>query len=565
MSPPFRFISRLLALIISALVLAGCGGARLPQALPTMAAPVGGAPEGAAAPTPATDEQPEDQPAQLVLPGTGGLTVACDANTLRQPLTANGAPVGAASRILATGDVLYVLADGSLYRLRPEDVDAGSVQLVPALSAGQRISGPVVQEIADIAFDAVSGALYALDKAGHVYRVDTATGEVSLSYRAFNDPDEQFFSELVALTVDERGRPVMLDTAYGALWTPAGVDSLDAVGQANELAEGADVAYAGGRFYVLLQDGRVVTVSQQSGTSPWQGPAGRELVLSVSASGHLGPDVLVVVDALRREVSALRPESGEVLTTHVFDTTDVGLLRDAAFAGGRLYAVAGGELLVFPGRADGMAEAACPPPGSPGRPLLYGYDVLAALQGWQFPIRGGTLPVWPRLYPGSSRIYRQGVHYGLDLYYWNAPEGFSIGWHILAPSAGQVTAASVGYVPVTGPEFDRLVAASETAGYTPPDALARFGGRQVEVDHGNGVRTLYLHLDEIADDIESGAAVQQGQLIGTVGVTGTEGEGRPEVAGPHLHLEIWLGDRYLGHGITIRETMWWLEQIFTSP
>ncbi|MGB4676167.1 MAG: peptidoglycan DD-metalloendopeptidase family protein [Aggregatilineales bacterium] len=564
MSHSFRRTAHLLALALVALLLAGCGGARLPQALPTMAAPVGGAPV-ASTPPPA-EEQPEDDSVRLVLPGTGGVTVACDANTLRLPLIANGAPVGVASRILAADDVLYLLADGELYRLRPEDVDAGSPQLVPALTAGLRISGPVVQEIADIAYDAGGGAVYALDKAGHVYRVDTATGDITLAYRAFNDPDDQFFSQLVALTVDERGRPVVLDTAYGALWMPAGIDALDPVGQANEIAEGADVTYADGRFYVLQRDGGVVTVSQPSGASPWQDDAGRELTLSVSASNHLGPDVLVMVDALRREVLTLRPGNGETLTTHVFDTTGIGLLRDAVFTGGRLYAVADGDLLVFPGRADGMAEATCPPPDPSGRarPLLYGHDVLAALEGWEFPIRGGTLPAWPRLYPGSSRIYRQGVHHGLDVYYMDAPEGFGIGWHILAPSAGQVVRTTVGYVPMTGPEFDRLVSTTETAGYTPPELLERFEGKQIEIEHGNGVRTRYLHLDDIADGIVAGAAVQQGQFIGTVGVTGTEGEARPEVAGPHLHLEIWLEGRYLGQGITIPETMWWLEQIFTN-
>jgi murein DD-endopeptidase MepM/ murein hydrolase activator NlpD len=97
---------------------------------------------------------------------------------------------------------------------------------------------------------------------------------------------------------------------------------------------------------------------------------------------------------------------------------------------------------------------------------------------------------------------------------------------------------------------------------TPSDILDRLEGKQVIIDHGNGVRTIYAHLDEIAPGVVTGATVQAGQVIGSVGVTGTEGESRPGSVGAHLHFEVWLGDRYLGFGITVRETMWWYEQIF---
>lgn len=565
---PRRLPALLLPALLAALALAACGGSvRLPEAFPTSAALPGAA---AAEATPAPEGEPADQPAGesgepvLVLPGAGGVSVACEANTLRLPLAVASQPVGAASRLMAAGDMLFVLADGALYRLPVVAAVQGVADLEPVLGPGERIGGPLVQELVDLAYSPADGLLFVLDKAGHLYRVDAASAQVTLDYRATDDPDMQLTSEMVGVTVDDRGEPVLLDAAFGALWTPADLQSLDIVGQSDALDDSVDVAYLEGRYYILRYDGSLVTVNQPTGSLDWESGAEPELGLSLAVSDHLGVRVLTLVDAVRREISALQPGSGQVVTRHVLGFADAGLLRDAVFAGGRLFALADGDLYVFPGPAPGAGEATCPPPspGSFARPHLYGRDVLAELAGWEFPVRGGSLPPWPHLYPGGSRIYRQGVHRGLDLYHWDGPEDFGAGTHILAPAAGQVSFATVGYVPMTASEFDRLVGVTQMIGETPPDVLERFGGITVQLDHGNGLRTAYQHLDDTAEGITTGLEVEQRQLIGGVGMTGTEGEVYANDAAAHLHFEIWIGDRYLGQGITLRETMWWFEQIF---
>ena len=53
-----------------------------------------------------------------------------------------------------------------------------------------------------------------------------------------------------------------------------------------------------------------------------------------------------------------------------------------------------------------------------------------------------------------------------------------------------------------------------------------FGGRTVAVDHGQGLYTLYLHLDWV--QVVEGVLVERGETIGTVGSTG-------RATGPHLH------------------------------
>ncbi len=54
-------------------------------------------------------------------------------------------------------------------------------------------------------------------------------------------------------------------------------------------------------------------------------------------------------------------------------------------------------------------------------------------------------------------------------------------------------------------------------------------GNYIVIDHGNGYRTTYAHLQDI--NVYAGQKVEQGQLIGTVGISGG-------VIAPHLHFEI---------------------------
>lgn len=63
-----------------------------------------------------------------------------------------------------------------------------------------------------------------------------------------------------------------------------------------------------------------------------------------------------------------------------------------------------------------------------------------------------------------------------------------------------------------------------------------FSGKTVIVDHGLGVSTLYIHMQELK--VATGDKVTQGQVIGTIGTTGRS-------TGPHLHWGLNLGQDYL--------------------
>jgi len=112
----------------------------------------------------------------------------------------------------------------------------------------------------------------------------------------------------------------------------------------------------------------------------------------------------------------------------------------------------------------------------------------------------------PSLWPAEGRL---GSGFGARQDPINGEGAFHPGIDIEAPTGTPVHAAGDG------------VATGETlgAGY----------GRQVVIDHGHDLITLYGHLSSIV--VLPGQHVTRGQLIGYVGMTG-------RVTGPHLHYEV---------------------------
>ncbi|WP_455990024.1 M23 family metallopeptidase [Methylorubrum extorquens] len=106
----------------------------------------------------------------------------------------------------------------------------------------------------------------------------------------------------------------------------------------------------------------------------------------------------------------------------------------------------------------------------------------------------------------------------------NLRSGFGIRRHPILLSSKMHTgvdwAARLG-APILSAGEGTVILAEWAAGY----------GRRVEIQHADGVVTAYSHMSRFSTDIEPGAQVRHGQVIGFVGSTGLS-------TGPHLHFEV---------------------------
>jgi murein DD-endopeptidase MepM/ murein hydrolase activator NlpD len=84
-------------------------------------------------------------------------------------------------------------------------------------------------------------------------------------------------------------------------------------------------------------------------------------------------------------------------------------------------------------------------------------------------------------------------------------------------------------------------------------SLDQFRGRQVWIDHGDGVITRYCHLSGIAPGVAAGMQATAGQLVGFVGESGTPSSVRNPGHEYHLHFELRVAGSYLGHGLTLAQ------------
>ncbi len=193
-------------------------------------------------------------------------------------------------------------------------------------------------------------------------------------------------------------------------------------------------------------------------------------------------------------------------------------------------------------------------PFPPATPSPVGGLLLLA-GGMAMPIEGACLPDLPSLWPGAPRAYRHGLHEGVDFYPGHACVPIGRGTPVRAAAAGVVVRADHHYLPLTREELSELLSRVAAQGYTDPQALDRFRGRQVWIDHGEGVVTRYAHLDAVDLGVQVGAWVERGQVIGYVGNTGTPEEVTAPDTEFHLHFEIRVGEGYLGQGLPPQEAI----------
>jgi murein DD-endopeptidase MepM/ murein hydrolase activator NlpD len=170
------------------------------------------------------------------------------------------------------------------------------------------------------------------------------------------------------------------------------------------------------------------------------------------------------------------------------------------------------------------------------------------LRGFAFPIDGGCLPNSDALMPNAPRTYRNGIHEGIDWYPGTSCAYVQKGTPVHAMYRGLVIRSDTVYQELTWPQLSELDAKTKAQGYSDPQTLDIYRGRQVWIDHGHGIATRYAHLSGIPSGIEVGTRVEQGDLIGFVGESGTPESLTAPGTEMHLHAEVRVGDSFLGAG-----------------
>jgi murein DD-endopeptidase MepM/ murein hydrolase activator NlpD len=184
------------------------------------------------------------------------------------------------------------------------------------------------------------------------------------------------------------------------------------------------------------------------------------------------------------------------------------------------------------------------------------------LSGFTMPIAGACLTTSDNQIPNAPRQYRSGTHEGLDFYTGFVCVDVPADAAALAAKGGTVIRADHDFTEMTLDELNALLARSQAQGFTDPESLDKFRGRQVWIDHGNGIVTRYCHLAGIPEGIVDGTKVSVGQAVGFVGDSGT-----PEaVTSPgveiHLHWEVRVDDSYLGVGLPPDQVRATYERLF---
>jgi murein DD-endopeptidase MepM/ murein hydrolase activator NlpD len=361
----------------------------------------------------------------------------------------------------------------------------------------------------------------------------------------------------VALAVSEESN-YLLETTHEQVWRFAdGEEGADWIKLPQ--SRDVDISANGGDVYVLTRDLNRPTGSLLNYRDARRIAAFRPNVdlmhpRQVVATGT----AVYVLDRAGRRLLAFDREGGALLALRQFvDRRDVGAIWVDP-AGERLI-LAGRDTLFFPGLPERQATV-------DGGPVLqdpqpHDLTLLENLRGLSVPIEGATVTTREFQMPGAPRHYRLGVHEGMDFYGHTVGVSVDRRTPVRSVDDGVVIRALVDYQPLTAAQADAWSARSRSLGYTPPEVLDGYRGMQVWIDHGSGLVSRYAHLGSIAPEVVDGASVTRGQVIATVGNSGTPGSLHSQTNDVHLHLELWVGNHFVGQFLRPIEAREWLEKI----
>jgi murein DD-endopeptidase MepM/ murein hydrolase activator NlpD len=436
------------------------------------------------------------------------------------------------------GDTAYLLDGGRVLALDLSEPNPPRLLLAP----GDYVENVRTLEPIDLASDGSS--ILALDRAGDVYRYHIAASEWTLERydRPSSDGSDRYY---IALAVGEQGR-YLLETTHEQIWRfGSGEKGLPWA----TLAQRRDVDLAIGpgspdRAYALSRGLNNPLGELASYSSAGRDGASAPNVRILHPRQSQATDTAVLVlDRAGRRLLRLDDRSGTLQAQYQFTDRRAVSAVWASQSGDRLL-LAGRDALYFYGEPGRDATIAAGPILESPQP--HDLELMEALRGLLMPIEGARVTSREFQMPGAPRHYRLGVHEGLDFYSHTVGVPVDRTTAVRAVSDGTVIRAMIDYQRLTAAQASAWAARSRELGYTPEDILDGYRGRQVWIDHGEGIVSRYAHLGTIAPGVVAGAPVHRGQVIATVGNSGTPASVQSDTVEVHLHFELWIGDHYTG-------------------
>jgi murein DD-endopeptidase MepM/ murein hydrolase activator NlpD len=437
----------------------------------------------------------------------------------------------------------YLLDGGRVLALNLAQAQPPVVLLAP----GDRVADVPVLELLDLAV--VDDGLLVLDRVGDLYLYEWKTGRWRLERyeRPISDKSSHYY---VAVAGDGQRR-VLLETSYdyGLTYQPEGAERIWL------LPEGTrplDTAVAADNTYALIQPYGTLTATLSLYTGdgladgfvpPLELSQPRQIVASDTA--------VYVLDMGGRRLQQLDAQTGQLqqlIQLPEYDPISTFWV-DAA---GEQIVLAGRDRLYWVGQPQQRALVS-------GGPIFTNppHDLArwAAYSPLLKPVAGTNLQVRDLQMPGAPRHYRLGVHEGVD-FYW------SRGTPVRAAADGVVVRATLDYERPSELQFQKMRDEVLALGVSGPDQLDFYRGMQIWVQHPDGTVAHYAHLESIDEAVVEGTAVTAGQIIGTIGNTGSPASINSDTEDAHLHFELWQDGHYIGQylrPVEIRELM---QQLF---
>lgn len=504
---------------------------------------------------------PSQAPAQAASQNASPLTSAQEKNAI---VDQQGHKITPSAVLQTAGNDIFFLSANALWHLEKADehLREGANFVVTELKHPARIGTVTVQEFSAFTYNPYRNAIIVLDKSGDLYEFKLTTGKWLLfrSNMPFlpHQPDPHFidvcaYSTGVALLDPERNQiwkalgNVRVLPGFFPDILPWRVKSGDAIlGDAGCIASDRNV-------YVIRRNGALTIYGDGNAINSPQQP----FVYAKPKGGYgVRPSRLVTREGC--PIYIVERDNNRVLaidkTTHKVSQFIFPATSDLR----GLVAVADGFWVI---NGSLFEHRTLTKPDT--KLAVHKRPLDRRLDGMIIPIEGMRLPRHSGVFPGARRLYRYGVHEGLDFFYdAGAKTKVKIGTPVRAAENGKIVRADANYRNMTASEFSRIMSECYRQHRTSDKNEDLFRGCQVWVDHGNHLMTRYAHLSKINMAIKPADFVKAGDLIGFVGISGTGQHLPGRVQFPHLHYEIWMDGHYLGWGLTPTETLQVYEDIF---